>query len=85
MTRMEYSAFANACPLQTDTFLFPLIHSHNMEVIEASSRHLHDALENNVARPPSEFGSKFVWKVRIKISMGAVLHIVLKLEIYTDF
>ncbi len=24
-----YSAFANACPLQTDTFLFPLIHSHN--------------------------------------------------------
>ncbi len=26
----EYSAFANSCPLQTDTFLFPLIHSHNV-------------------------------------------------------
>ncbi len=25
----SYSAFANSCPLQTDTFLFPLIHSHN--------------------------------------------------------
>ncbi len=25
-----YSAFANSCPLQTDTFLFPLIHSHNV-------------------------------------------------------
>ncbi len=24
-----YSAFANSCPLQTDAFLFPLIHSHN--------------------------------------------------------
>ncbi len=24
-----YSAFANSCPLQTDTFLFALIHSHN--------------------------------------------------------
>ncbi len=22
-----YSAFANSCPLQTDTFLFPLIHN----------------------------------------------------------
>ncbi len=26
-----YSAFANSCPLQTDTFLFPLIHSHNLK------------------------------------------------------
>ncbi len=26
----QYSAFANSCPLQTDTFLFPLIHSHNV-------------------------------------------------------
>ncbi len=26
----SYSAFANSCPLQTDTFLFPLIHSHNV-------------------------------------------------------
>ncbi len=26
----DYSAFANSCPLQTDTFLFPLIHSHNV-------------------------------------------------------
>ncbi len=25
-----YSAFANSCPLQTDTFLFPLIYSHNV-------------------------------------------------------
>ncbi len=25
-----YSAFANSCPLQTDTFLFPLIHSHDV-------------------------------------------------------
>ncbi len=25
-----YSAFANSCPLQTDTFLFPLIHRHNV-------------------------------------------------------
>ncbi len=25
-----YSAFANSCPLQTDTFLFALIHSHNV-------------------------------------------------------
>ncbi len=25
----QYSAFANSCPLQTDTFLFPLIHSHH--------------------------------------------------------
>ncbi len=25
-----YSAFANSCPLQTDTFLFSLIHSHNV-------------------------------------------------------
>ncbi len=25
-----YSAFANSCPLQTDTFLFPLIHNHNV-------------------------------------------------------
>ncbi len=25
-----YSALANSCPLQTDTFLFPLIHSHNV-------------------------------------------------------
>ncbi len=25
-----YSAFANSCPLQTDTFLFPLIHSHKV-------------------------------------------------------
>ncbi len=24
-----YSTFANSCPLQTDPFLFPLIHSHN--------------------------------------------------------
>ncbi len=24
-----YCAFANSCPLQTDTFLLPLIHSHN--------------------------------------------------------
>ncbi len=27
--RIVYSAFANSCPLQTDPFLFPLIHSHN--------------------------------------------------------
>ncbi len=27
---LAYSAFANSCPLQTDTFLFPLIHSHNV-------------------------------------------------------
>ncbi len=27
---LMYSAFANSCPLQTDTFLFPLIHSHNV-------------------------------------------------------
>ncbi len=26
----HYSAFANSCPLQTDTFVFPLIHSHNV-------------------------------------------------------
>ncbi len=26
----DYSAFANSCPLQTDTFLFPLIHNHNV-------------------------------------------------------
>ncbi len=26
----DYSAFANSCPLQTATFLFPLIHSHNV-------------------------------------------------------
>ncbi len=26
----RYSAFANSCPLQTDTFLFPLIHSHHV-------------------------------------------------------
>ncbi len=26
----SYSAFANSCPLQTDTFLFPLIHSHTV-------------------------------------------------------
>ncbi len=25
-----YSAFANSRPLQTDTFLFPLVHSHNI-------------------------------------------------------
>ncbi len=25
-----YSAFANSCPLQTDPFLFPLVHSHNV-------------------------------------------------------
>ncbi len=25
-----YSPFANSCPLQTDTFLFPLIHSHSV-------------------------------------------------------
>ncbi len=25
-----YSAFANSCPPKTDTFLFPLIHSHNV-------------------------------------------------------
>ncbi len=25
-----YSAFANSCPMQIDTFLFPLIHSHNV-------------------------------------------------------
>ncbi len=28
--RELYSAFANSCPMQTDTFLFPLIHSHNV-------------------------------------------------------
>ncbi len=27
---MTYSAFANSCPMQTDTVLFPLIHSHNI-------------------------------------------------------
>ncbi len=27
---MIYSAFANSCPLKTHTFLFPLIHSHNI-------------------------------------------------------
>ncbi len=26
-----YSAFATSCSLQTDTFLFPLIHSHNVQ------------------------------------------------------
>ncbi len=26
----DYSAFANSCPMQTDTFLFPLIHCHNV-------------------------------------------------------
>ncbi len=26
----DYSPFANSCPLQTDTFLYPLIHSHNV-------------------------------------------------------
>ncbi len=25
-----YSAFANSCPLQTDTLLFPIIHNHNV-------------------------------------------------------
>ncbi len=30
LPRMVYSAFANSCPLQTDTFLFPFIHSHNV-------------------------------------------------------
>ncbi len=25
-----YSAFANSCPMQTDTFLFPRIYSHNV-------------------------------------------------------
>ncbi len=29
---LKYSAFANSCPLQTDTFLFPLIHSHNAQL-----------------------------------------------------
>ncbi len=29
-SELVYSAFANSCPLQTDTFLFPLIHSHNV-------------------------------------------------------
>ncbi len=29
-THQAYSAFANSCPLQTDTFLFPLIHSHHV-------------------------------------------------------
>ncbi len=28
--QLTYSAFANSCPLQTDTFLFPLIHSPNI-------------------------------------------------------
>ncbi len=28
--QIYYSAFAKSCPLQTDTFLFPLIHSHNV-------------------------------------------------------
>ncbi len=27
---LDYSAFVNSCPMQTDTFLFPLIHSHNV-------------------------------------------------------
>ncbi len=27
-----YSAFANSCPLQTDTFLFPLIHIHHVQL-----------------------------------------------------
>ncbi len=27
MVYFDYSAFANSCPLLTDTFLFPLIHS----------------------------------------------------------
>ncbi len=26
----EYSAFVNSCPLQTDTFLFSLIHTHHV-------------------------------------------------------
>ncbi len=26
----NYSAFVNSCPLQTDTILLPLIHSHNV-------------------------------------------------------
>ncbi len=30
--RDHYSAFANSCPLQIDTFRFPLIHSHNVLV-----------------------------------------------------
>ncbi len=25
-----YSAFANSCPLQTDSFLFPFLYSHNV-------------------------------------------------------
>ncbi len=29
-TSRVYSAFANSCPLQTGTFLFPLIHNHNV-------------------------------------------------------
>ncbi len=29
-TVQVYSAFANSCPLQTDPFLFPVIHSHNV-------------------------------------------------------
>ncbi len=27
----KYSAFVYSCPLQTDTFLFPLIYSHNVK------------------------------------------------------
>ncbi len=30
MTQPRYRAFVNSRPLQTDTFLFPLIHSHNV-------------------------------------------------------
>ncbi len=29
-SRNTYSAFANSCPLQIDTFVFPLIHSHHI-------------------------------------------------------
>ncbi len=28
-----YSAFANSCPLQTDTLLFPFIHSHHVKQV----------------------------------------------------
>ncbi len=77
--RLDYSAFANSCPLQTDIFLFPLIHNHNAYYLQTSFNSVMkgwaDKCIGYPQRPhPAHVMTTFLNEIPLKIRQGTVLH-----------
>ncbi len=60
-----YSAFANSCPLQTDAFLFPLIHSHNVLLSSNQFKYCNERLGRQI--PGMEYPHEVTFKVKLAI------------------